>query len=104
MEKPDFSEHQNVSILRIESVGNYAIRIVFDDGHNTGIYSWEYYMRWAQNSKLFKPIANNMLCFFKNRDLLKTLRPIFLKVDKKINCWKTIYLNCVWIVLINFYQ
>jgi DUF971 family protein len=42
LEKPDFSEYQNVSILRIESVGNYAIRIVFDDGHNTGIYSWEY--------------------------------------------------------------
>ena len=42
LEKPDFSEYQNVSISRIESVGNYAIRIVFDDGHNTGIYSWEY--------------------------------------------------------------
>ena len=42
LEKPDFSDYQNVSILRIESVGNYAIRIVFDDGHNTGIYSWEY--------------------------------------------------------------
>ena len=41
------------------------------------------YMRWAQNSKLFKPIANNMLFLFKNRDLLKTLRPILLKVDRK---------------------
>ena len=40
-------------------------------------------MRWAQNSKLFKPIANNMLFLFKNRDLLKTLRPILLKVDRK---------------------
>ena len=50
-------------------------------------------MRWAQNSKLFKPIANNMLFLFKNRDLLKTLRPILLKVDKKINYWKIIYLN-----------
>ncbi len=33
---------QNVAINQIESVGNYAIRIHFDDKHNTGIYSWNY--------------------------------------------------------------
>ena len=32
----------NVGISTIEAVGNYAIRIVFDDGHDTGIYSWSY--------------------------------------------------------------
>tara|TARA_B100001248_G_C27347138_1_gene439334 strand:+ start:701 stop:1006 length:306 start_codon:yes stop_codon:yes gene_type:complete len=32
----------SVMINKIEAVGNYAIRIVFDDGHNTGIFSWEY--------------------------------------------------------------
>jgi DUF971 family protein len=31
-----------VRILRIEPVGNYAARIVFDDGHDTGLYSWVY--------------------------------------------------------------
>jgi DUF971 family protein len=31
-----------VGILNIEPVGNYAIRIVFDDLHDTGIYSWVY--------------------------------------------------------------
>jgi DUF971 family protein len=31
-----------VNILRIEPVGNYAIRIVFDDGHDTGLYTWTY--------------------------------------------------------------
>lgn len=31
-----------VGILRLEPVGNYAIRIVFDDGHDTGLYSWSY--------------------------------------------------------------
>jgi len=31
-----------VGITRIEPVGNYAVRIVFDDGHDTGIYSWTY--------------------------------------------------------------
>ncbi|MGE0719684.1 MAG: gamma-butyrobetaine hydroxylase-like domain-containing protein, partial [Alphaproteobacteria bacterium] len=31
-----------VGILGVEPVGNYAIRIRFDDGHDTGIYSWKY--------------------------------------------------------------
>ena len=31
-----------VRILRIEPVGNYATRIVFDDGHDTGLYTWTY--------------------------------------------------------------
>ncbi len=31
-----------VLIHKVEAVGNYAIRIIFDDGHNTGIFSWEY--------------------------------------------------------------
>ena len=31
-----------VGISAIEQVGNYAIRITFDDGHSTGIYSWDY--------------------------------------------------------------
>jgi len=32
---------ENVNIERIEPQGQYAIRIVFDDGHDTGIYSWD---------------------------------------------------------------
>ena len=31
---------KNVKIIQIEHVGNYAIRLLFDDGHETGIYSW----------------------------------------------------------------
>lgn len=33
---------ENVNVAEIEPVGNYAVRLVFDDGHNTGIYSWSY--------------------------------------------------------------
>ncbi|MGD8309286.1 MAG: DUF971 domain-containing protein [Chromatiales bacterium] len=32
---------EDVNIDRIEPVGNYAVLLHFDDGHNTGIYSWE---------------------------------------------------------------
>ncbi len=31
-----------VAIRGVEPIGNYAIRILFDDGHDTGIYSWRY--------------------------------------------------------------
>ncbi|MCB8819997.1 gamma-butyrobetaine hydroxylase-like domain-containing protein [Microvirga rosea] len=36
---------RNVEILRIEPVGNYAVRLVFDDMHDTGIYGWDYLYR-----------------------------------------------------------
>ena len=32
----------HVGIIELEPVGNYAVRITFDDLHNTGIYSWAY--------------------------------------------------------------
>ena len=31
-----------VRIVGIEPVGRYAIRLIFDDGHDTGLYSWSY--------------------------------------------------------------
>ncbi len=31
---------ENVNILSIEPVGNYAVKFIFSDGHRTGIYSW----------------------------------------------------------------
>jgi DUF971 family protein len=33
---------RNVAILEVQPVGNYAVRLVFDDLHSTGIYSWDY--------------------------------------------------------------
>ena len=33
---------KNVAIVKIEQIGRYAVRLVFDDGHDTGLYSWDY--------------------------------------------------------------
>jgi DUF971 family protein len=33
---------ENVGIAAIEPVGQYAVRLVFDDGHDTGLYTWKY--------------------------------------------------------------
>ena len=40
---------EDVNILSIEPVGQYAIRLVFSDGHNTGLYSWDYLYDLARN-------------------------------------------------------
>lgn len=34
---------RHVKIADVQGVGNYAVRIVFDDGHDTGLYSWDYF-------------------------------------------------------------
>jgi ATP-binding protein involved in chromosome partitioning len=47
---------KNVKIKELKPVGNYAVRIVFDDGHDTGLYAWSYLQtldrerdkRWAE--------------------------------------------------------
>ena len=33
---------KNVAIGSVKTVGNYALQLVFDDGHDTGLYSWDY--------------------------------------------------------------
>ena len=39
----------NVAIKHVEPVGNYAIKLSFDDGHNSGIYSWDYLLDLGKN-------------------------------------------------------
>jgi len=41
-EKKIIAGRRHVGIMEIEPVGNYAIRIMFDDMHDTGIFSWQY--------------------------------------------------------------
>ena len=36
------TDKELVRISSIEPVGHYAIRLIFDDGHNTGLYTWKY--------------------------------------------------------------
>jgi ATP-binding protein involved in chromosome partitioning len=50
---------RNVKIKELRPVGNYAVKIVFDDGHDTGLYTWSYLQllgaekekRWAEYLK-----------------------------------------------------
>ena len=52
-QKQTVAGKRHVRILSIEPVGNYAARIIFDDGHDTGLYSWDYLFELGreQNTK-----------------------------------------------------
>ena len=41
----------HVGILEVEPIGNYAIRLRFDDLHDTGIYSWPYLCHLGENQE-----------------------------------------------------
>lgn len=40
---------RNVMILEVIPIGNYAVRLVFDDMHSTGIFSWDYLLELGRN-------------------------------------------------------
>ncbi len=42
---------KNVRILRLAPVGHYALRIVFDDRHDTGLYTWGYLRELGRDEK-----------------------------------------------------
>jgi DUF971 family protein len=54
-QKKVVARRRHVGIIGIEPIGNYAVRLIFDDLHDTGIYSWdlldelgtEYETRWT---------------------------------------------------------
>jgi DUF971 family protein len=42
---------RHVAITAIEQVGNYAVRLVFDDRHDSGIFSWSYLRELGENQE-----------------------------------------------------
>lgn len=42
---------KNVRIVRLAPVGHYALRIVFDDRHDTGLYTWDYLRELGRDEK-----------------------------------------------------
>ncbi len=48
-QRKTISGKRNVEIMKMEPVGNYAVRIIFDDMHETGIFTWAYFRELGQN-------------------------------------------------------
>ena len=42
---------ENVGIRAVEPVGQYAVKLVFDDGHDTGLYTWKYLYELGRDSQ-----------------------------------------------------
>lgn len=42
---------KTVAIVKLERAGNYALKLTFDDGHDTGIYTWEYLYQLGANKE-----------------------------------------------------
>jgi DUF971 family protein len=52
---------ENVQITALEPIGHYAIRIVFDDGHDSGLYSWSYlYELGAEREKRWQAYLDRL--------------------------------------------
>ena len=70
-------EKQNVEITNIEPIGNYALKFTFDDGHDSGLYTWEYLKElclnqdtyWADYLRKLKQSGNERKpkAFFKSK-------------------------------------
>jgi DUF971 family protein len=43
---------KDITIKKIEQIGNYAIRLIFSDDHSSGIYSWELLYNYGKNQKI----------------------------------------------------
>lgn len=60
---------RQVEIVAIEPVGNYAVLPVFSDGHNTGIYSWDYlYFLGSQQAQLWAQYEQRLAAAGTDRD------------------------------------
>src|SRR5271166_4057424 len=52
-ERKTIGGKRNVTILELHTIGNYAVRPVFDDLHSTGIFSWDYLLTLGRNRERY---------------------------------------------------
>ncbi|MEC5385176.1 DUF971 domain-containing protein [Uliginosibacterium sp. H3] len=61
---------RNVAITAIEPVGNYGVKLVFSDGHDSGIYSWDHlYLLATQHEKLWADYLQQLEAAGASRDI-----------------------------------
>lgn len=63
------SGKRDVTLLGLEPIGNYAVQPSFSDGHDTGIYSWEYlYFLGSQQEQLWSDYERRLAAAGADRD------------------------------------
>lgn len=67
---------RNVGIVNIEPVGNYAVKLSFSDGHDTGLYSWDLLYNLGENQdKLWQAYLARLEAAGASRDVDTTTPP-----------------------------
>lgn len=67
---------RNVDVERIEPVGTYAVRLVYSDGHDSGLYSWDLlYNLGKHHDELWQQYLNQLDAQGLSRDVDTTSRP-----------------------------
>ncbi len=76
--KPVLVSHKKaVSIQQIVPVGQYAVKLVFDDGHQTGLYSWAYLAKLgAQQNELWADYLQRLKQANSNREIQLTIKQL----------------------------
>ncbi|MGO1119488.1 gamma-butyrobetaine hydroxylase-like domain-containing protein [Rhodovibrionaceae bacterium A322] len=60
-QKKTVGGRRHVGIMAIEPVGSYAVRIKFDDLHDTGLYTWDYlYKLGEEQAEIWQAYLNNL--------------------------------------------
>ena len=78
---------KDVGIAAIEPVGNYAVKLVFSDGHDTGLYSWDYLYSLGENqSRLWQQYLDKLALAGLHRELPAAVPP----VTRAKSVWKKI--------------
>ena len=67
---------KEVGITAVEPVGNYAVKLVFSDGHDTGLYSWDYLYSLGENEpRLWQQYLDRLALAGLNREPAGTTPP-----------------------------
>ena len=68
-ERKTFGGKRNVMIISVDPVGNYAVRLGFDDMHSTGIYSWDFLHELGRDAdKRFQEYCDDLAAKGLSRD------------------------------------
>jgi DUF971 family protein len=60
---------REIDVVALEPVGNYAVQPMFSDGHNTGIFTWDYlYFLGSQQAQLWTNYADRLASAGADRD------------------------------------
>jgi len=60
---------QHVALLAVEPAGNYALKLIFDDGHDSGLYTWDYlYQLATRQEQLWADYLQQLAAAGKSRD------------------------------------